>query len=139
MRVIESISNGATFHDLCVICSILVLTHFSPTSPMPLLTIQRILATVPTTLSVVEMAGERRGTLGAGGSVGRLSSIDGMNDGSSGSFGGAGSCGIEGIAHLPPRPNLPFCELNVAVRSTLICGGSGSVGSAGSGIDCGVK
>ncbi len=111
MRVIESISNGVTFRVLCVICSILVLTHFSPTSHMPLLTIHNIFATVPTTLSVVEIAGERRGTLGAGGNVGRLSSIDGMKDGSSGSFGGAGNCGIDGIDHKPQIANLPFCEL----------------------------
>jgi len=98
-----------------------------------------IFATTPTTFSVVAIAGERRGTLGAGGSVGRFNSIDGMNDGSSGSLGGAGSCGIVGIVHFPASPNLPFCALNHAVRSTLICGGSGRDGKAGSGIDFGVK
>ena len=119
-------SNGATLRVLCVICSILVLTHFSPINPIPFFIIHIIFQIVLTTLSVDVIAGDKRGTFGAGGNVGRLISILGINDGNSGNLGGAGSCGIVGIF------GVQFKFHADTVKSTLTVGGDGSSGNAGS-------
>ncbi len=89
--MILNASNGCTLRVLCVSCSILVFTHFSHTSPIPFFTIQRILPIVLVIFNVADMAGDIRGTFGAGGRVGKFISILGMNDGNSGSLGGAGN------------------------------------------------
>jgi hypothetical protein len=58
----------------------------------------------------------------------------GINDGSSGSLGGAGSSGIEGMF----GDHVIFAQAPI-VKSTLIVGGVGSSGRAGSVIVFGTK
>jgi len=97
-------------------------------------TIHIIFPTNHSTFRVDVIEGDRRGTFGAGGNIGRFRSMLGINDGNSGNLGGAGSSGMLGIfgdhvifAHAP------------TVRSTLIVGGVGNSGNAGSVIVFGTK
>ena len=79
------------------------------------------------------IAGEIRGTLGAGGNVGRFKSILGINDGNSGNLGGDGIWGIDGILGAHDKFHAD------TVKSILIDGGAGNSGNAGSVIVFGTK
>ena len=127
-------SKIGTFHVLCVICSTFPLTPFSPTSPIPHLTIQNIFPIKSAILSIESMAGNILGILGAGGNTGRSILMLGMNDGGSGRVGGSGITGMVGNDMF-----LNAATSRFIFRSTSTVGGSGRFGSCGSGILMGTK
>lgn len=117
-------------------CSTLALIHFSPTNPIPCLTIQNILAKELAKSKVTQISGIRFGIFGAGGKVGKAKSTFGINDGKSGNVGGLGKIGIFGILRLAKRARLRFTSNFV---ETLISGGDGKLGIVGKAILIGTK
>ena len=132
-------SKTGTFHFLWVNCSIFALTHFSPTRPIPHLTIQNTLPIKSATSNIELISGRIFGILGAGGSTGNLRSIFGINDGNSGNCGGQGSTGMLGTCISLNIPILNLANIFTISRFASIVGGSGKLGNSGNGILMGTK
>jgi hypothetical protein len=92
------LSNGSTFHVLCVICSILDFNQASATRPIPHFTIQNILPIKLATSIAIASSGAILGIRGAGGNVGPLNLICGIKLGRliAERSGGLGIIGITG-------------------------------------------
>lgn len=129
-------SKTGTFHVLCVICSTFALTDFSPTRPIPHLTIQNIFPMKSATLRTAFISGNIFGIFGAGGNTGRSILMLGMNDGGSGNVGGSGITGMVGNDMLSMK--LIFSPYKIS-RFTSTLGGSGKFGNCGNGIFIGTK
>jgi hypothetical protein len=129
-------SNIGTFRDLCVICSILPLTHFSPTNPIPHLMIQKTFPIKSATFNIALISGNILGIFGAGGNTGNCILMVGMNDGGSGNVGGSGITGIVGN-DIPAKRSIS--KLYIISRLTSIVGGSGRLGNCGNGILSGTR
>ena len=112
------------------------MTPFSPTNPIPHLTIQNTFPIHSATLRMALISGNIFGIFGAGGSTGSSILIVGINDGGSGSVGGSGMTGIVGNeSHFIKFISNPY----IMSRFTSIVGGSGRLGICGNGILIGTK